>query len=163
LKDEALDHTIWRTYFGRGYGHFVSQWKCSVWLFSAVSWRPASYVYSSDTLWIILRRFQLSLLLLYHFWFYMLHTLLLFALLLLRLHINKYSLNWIVLLLLLLHVTRRTPLDNCFPTFRRNKLSYLLRVILLESLDLWRREHYILPKHQNMRCHSVVIDMKCFT
>jgi len=25
LKDEALDHTIWRTRFGRGYGDFDSQ------------------------------------------------------------------------------------------------------------------------------------------
>jgi len=25
LKDEALDHAIWRTCFGRGYGHFVSK------------------------------------------------------------------------------------------------------------------------------------------
>jgi len=25
LKDEALDNTIWRTCFGRGCGHFVSQ------------------------------------------------------------------------------------------------------------------------------------------
>jgi hypothetical protein len=25
FKDEALDHPIWRTRFGRGYGHFVSQ------------------------------------------------------------------------------------------------------------------------------------------
>ena len=25
LKDEALDHTIWRTCFGRGYGQLLSQ------------------------------------------------------------------------------------------------------------------------------------------
>jgi len=25
LNGEALEHTIWRTRFGRGYGHFVSQ------------------------------------------------------------------------------------------------------------------------------------------
>jgi len=25
LKDEALDNTVWRTHFGRGYGPFVRQ------------------------------------------------------------------------------------------------------------------------------------------
>ena len=28
-----------------------------------------------------------------------------------------------------------TPLDNCFPTFRRHNVYYLLRFIPLESLD----------------------------